>query len=126
VTVLVDTHVILWAAAEPDRLPSEIRERLADADETVYVSSVSVAEMAIKIGIGKLLIPSNPADLCEELGFIPLDLTWTAAAALVNLPRIHNDPFDRLLIAQAIVHDLTLITADAQIARYPDVRLAVI
>jgi PIN domain nuclease of toxin-antitoxin system len=120
---LCDTHVVLWAAVSPDRLDRKVREILEDGDLAVFVSSVSIAEMAIKRALGKLTLPSSPLEICQSLEFDELVLTWGHAAVVENLPAIHRDPFDRLLIAQAVAEDLTLITADSTIASYPDVRI---
>jgi PIN domain nuclease of toxin-antitoxin system len=120
---LCDTHVVLWAAASPDRLSGEVREILLDPAQLVLVSAVSIAEMAIKSALGKLTMPGTPADVAHTLGFGQLPLTWNHANRVSTLQSIHKDPFDRLLIAQAMEDDLTLITADAQVLQYRDVRL---
>ncbi len=120
---LCDTHVVLWAAADPERLDPVVRNILLDSSNWVGVSSVSIAEMVIKISLGKLSLPTPPVLMTEALGFSELPLTWNHASRLAELPMLHRDPFDRLLIAQAIDEDLTLITADAQISKYADVRL---
>lgn len=120
---LCDTHVALWAAAEPERLRPATLEILADTSVQVAVSAISIAEMVIKIGIGKLRLPVSPAELCQQLGLAQLDLTWDHASQAASLPLIHNDPFDRLLIAQAQVEGLVLITSDRLISRYPDLEL---
>jgi PIN domain nuclease of toxin-antitoxin system len=120
---LCDTHVILWAATNPLRLTAEVRGVLSDASQWVGVSSVSIAEMAIKMGLGKLSMSTTPNAMAEAMGFSELPLTWSHANRVSELPLIHRDPFDRLLIAQAIDEDLMLITADPLIAKYPDVQM---
>ena len=120
---LCDTHVIVWAAATPERLRPETREVLADTSQVALVSSVSVAEMVIKIASGKLSLPLSPMELCERMGFGELTLSWRHAERVHGLAPIHRDPFDRLLIAQAMEEDLTLITADAIVASYKGVRI---
>jgi PIN domain nuclease of toxin-antitoxin system len=89
----------------------------------VFVSSISIAEMVFKRNLGKLQLPDamSPIDLCEALQFEPLALVWAHSATVDDLPPIHRDPFDRLLIAQALAEDLTLITADADVLSYPNV-----
>lgn len=89
----------------------------------MFVSSVSIAEMAIKRSIGKLLLTASPTDICAQMDFSELPLTWAAAEHVELLPLIHRDPFDRLLIGQTIEHQLTLITADSAILQYPNVSL---
>ncbi len=120
---LLDTQVVIWAAATPSRLRPGVRDLLADPSQRVLVSSVSIAEMVIKQGIGKLVLPSGPQDLCAEMGFAALALGWNHSTQLAELPTIHRDPFDRLLICQALVEDLSLITGDDIVASYPDVRI---
>lgn len=120
---LCDTHVVLWAAGSPQRLRPEVLEILADPEERVLVSAVSIAEMVIKAGIGKLTLPVEAAELCRTLGFDELALTWHHAGLVRSLPPIHRDPFDRLLVSQAMADDLVLMTGDRTVASYPDVRI---
>jgi PIN domain nuclease of toxin-antitoxin system len=89
----------------------------------VYVSAVSIAEMVIKQSIGKLTLPVPPQQLVDDLGFHSMPLTSLESQYVGELPLIHRDPFDRLLIAQSIVGDLTMITADEQIWLYPGVAI---
>lgn len=111
-----------WAALVPDRLGIKVANILKEPGSVVFVSSVSIAEMSIKTAHGKMGLPEAPIELCRELGARPLALTWEHAQQLSSLPTMHRDPFDRLLIAQAMVEDLTLITADARILPYPNVQ----
>jgi PIN domain nuclease of toxin-antitoxin system len=120
---LLDTQIVIWASAEPEKLSEAVAHLIADPDESMFVSSVSIAEMAIKRSIGKLSLPSSPSDICVQMDFAELALTWAAAELVEQLPLIHRDPFDRLLIGQAIEHQLTLITADSTILQYPNVSL---
>ncbi len=122
-TVLLDTHVVLWAASDPARLSEAAREMIRDTGHRVVVSAVSIAEMAIKTGLGKLSLPVSPMELCRRLGFDLLDLHAAAAERLLTLPALHRDPFDRLLIAQALAGDLQLVSGDDRVLAYPDVRL---
>lgn len=120
--LLLDTQVVLWAASTPDRLPGRLREALDTSSNPAYVSAVSIAEMTIKQALGKLLLPLPPTDLCAEFGFTELPLGWSHAARVADLPPIHRDPFDRLLLATALVDGLTLVTADRTMLTYPDVQ----
>ena len=120
---LLDTHIAVWAALVPDRLGDNVARILHETANVLFISSVSIAEMTIKSGLGKLALPDTPIALGGELGALPLALTWEHAERLSSLPMLHRDPFDRLLIAQAMVEKLTLVTADAQILQYPDVEL---
>lgn len=116
--LLLDTQVVLWAGNSPDRLSGEIRARLSDASQPVVVSSVSIAEMAIKISIGKLTMPVEPVRWCRMLSLSLADLTAAEASSVSALPLIHRDPFDRLLIAQAASNNWTLVSADPTVLSY--------
>ena len=120
--VLLDTHVLLWAAGVPERLPPDARA-LIEAPETELVfSAASVWEVAIKNGLGRKDFRVDPRLLRRRLlenGYAELAVTSAHAAAVDLLPPIHKDPFDRILVAQAQVEGITLLTADARVARYP-------
>lgn len=123
---LVDTHTFLWLSSNSPRLSLDIQETLADPEHDVFFSSASAWEIAIMAGLGKLAVPADlaawlPRQLAAS-GLIALPISLEHAVAVASLPRHHRDPFDRLLIAQAIVEDMTLVTADHQFERY-DVRL---
>lgn len=119
--VLLDTHVFLWALAGSARLKAPARRMLADA-QAVYVSAASVWEIAIKARLGKIdADPVELADAIDASGFIELPITARHAAAVASLEPIHADPFDRLLIAQALSEPLRLITSDPIVARYSDI-----
>ncbi len=121
--LLLDTHVWLWWQKDDARLGPRTRHLLMHASD-VHFSAASAWEIAIKTAIGKLALPRN-ADIEAELahcGFLPLPVQIAHAERLRDLPILHRDPFDRLLIAQARVEGLTLVTADAQLAAY-DVNL---
>ncbi len=119
---LLDTHVMLWAAAASQRLAPDARATLEDLGTTLLWSPVSTAELAIKSSIGKLHLPKPLPDFLErhieQLGLTPLPLTDAHALALESLPIHHRDPFDRLLIAQAIVEAIPLISADPALGNY--------
>ena len=116
--ILLDTHLLLWAVAEPKKLPAAARKRIESAH--VFVSAASIWEVSIKAALGKL--KADAASLFAEIepaGFELLPITGEHAAAVAKLPDLHADPFDRMLIAQACVEDLTLLTADWLVAQYP-------
>jgi PIN domain nuclease of toxin-antitoxin system len=118
--LLLDTHVALWAIADSRRLNKAARGMMLDATE-VYVSAASVWEIAIKRTQGKIGIDSGTfASAVRDSGFLPLAITHVHAAGLQSLPLHHADPFDRLLIAQAIAEPLRLLTADAQLEPYSE------
>jgi PIN domain nuclease of toxin-antitoxin system len=119
VRILLDTHLLLWALADPARLPSTAR-RLIDQSE-VFVSAASIWEISIKAALGKLT--ADPREVVASLGpagFLPLAITEEHAARVAGLPPIHRDPFDRLLVAQAIVEPMRLLTTDAVLGGYGD------
>ena len=115
--LLLDTHVFLWWQADDPRLRAAIRTTIANAPQ-VYISAASAWEVAIKIALGKLLIPEPFAAGVLHSGFAPLPITLDHAARVTGLPALHSDPFDRMLVAQACAEDLTLVTADAQLRVY--------
>jgi len=122
VTWLLDTHVLLWALATPERLPAAVRQPLEDTGQPVAYSAVSIWEIAIKAAIGRVDFVANAglvADHAIKLGWRELPVSACHAARVAHLPPIHNDPFDRLLVAQAQVTGYTLITADQTVANYP-------
>ena len=114
---LADTHILLWAAGDDARLPQRHREILL-SDAQIFFSAASVWEMAIKKSIGRLKAPDNLADIFPRAGFRALDITPRHAEAVADLPNHHGDPFDRLLIVQAALEKLTIITVDKQFSRY--------
>lgn len=115
-SLLVDTNAFLWWLAGGDRLGR--RARAAIDGGRVAVSAVTVWEIAIKRALGKLTVPEDPAVAIEAEGFDRLPITFEHAEATLALPLHHRDPFDRMLIAQAQVEGLTIVTADPVFARY--------
>lgn len=120
--LLLDTHVVLWVFADPDRLSPKVRAAIIDPRNMVAVSAATVWEIEIKRQLGKLDAPDGFASLCIERGFDELPISFAHAHAAGALPRHHDDPFDRMLIAQAIVDGLDLVTADSAFRHY-DVRI---
>jgi PIN domain nuclease of toxin-antitoxin system len=121
--LLLDTHVLLWWMADDPALGDRARDAIADAGNTVWVSAASAWEMAIKSGLGRLALPGPVAEVLPPVmvdnDFSPLPITVEHALRVSQLPPVHADPFDRILIAQAISQSSTLVTADAVFARYP-------
>ena len=119
--VLLDTHVFLWAAADPARLGQQ-RARIEDSRTTLLLSAASSWEIAIKHGLDRLELPDPPSryvpDRIRRLGIVPLPIDHGDALAAGALPRLHGDPFDRMLIAQAQALDVPIVTADAALANY--------
>jgi PIN domain nuclease of toxin-antitoxin system len=116
--LLVDTHVLLWALGSPDNLSPGTRQTLIDPDNEVFVSAATAWEISIKVAIGKLRAPSDLDAQVRRLRCRPLPITFEHAIAVRDLPMIHRDPFDRMLIAQAKANGLTLVTSDKTIAQY--------
>ena len=123
-TLLLDTHVLLWANEAPERLSSEAVDALEDPANDLFVSSVSVAEIEIKRGLGKLTLRHSSHTLAARLDANWLDLTAVHAMGLRVLPYLHANPFDRLLIAQAVAEGHTLVTSDDKVLAYPVSTLA--
>lgn len=123
--LLLDTHVFLWAVAGSRLLKPAARRVIQSADE-VYVSAASIWEVAVKARLGKIdADPEALARAIEASGFVELPVRAAHAAGVAKLERHHNDPFDRLLIAQAMAEPLRLLTADPVLARYSDVVMLV-
>ncbi len=114
--LLLDTHVLLWAVLNDPRLTDWQAAAIAEAD--VYLSAASVWEIGIKRSLGKLDVPDALFDIAVDAGCRPLPITWAHAEAAAALPRHHNDPFDRMLIAQARCEGLQLASSDRNMTRY--------
>jgi len=123
---LLDTHTFLWWITENSRLSTNIYSILSDGDNELYLSAASGWEIAIKAGLGRLQLPANPEKFIAEQvqinSIIVLPIQMSHALYVYSLPAHHNDPFDRMLIAQAKLEDLTILTADPLIAKY-DVKI---
>lgn len=121
--VLLDTHVLLWALAEPHRLDGETRAMIECTDAEILFSAASIWEIAIKSGLGRRDFAFDPAEIARaalDTGFTELAVRSNAAALVGRLPLLHRDPFDRVLVAQAIVEPAALYTADRQLLPYSD------
>ena len=116
--LLLDTHTFLWAISQPERIPQCQRDEVTSLANVVYVSSVSVAEIMIKASIGKLQVDFDPNEQIIEAGFAPLDFSGADAMRLGELPFHHRDPFDRMLISQALERNLLIVTQDQAFRLY--------
>jgi PIN domain nuclease of toxin-antitoxin system len=122
VRFLLDTHLLLWAANEPDRLPVEAAALIEDEENALLFSAASIWEVAIKAGLGRADFRADAGLFRRGLidnGYVELAITSAHAAAVAALPALHRDPFDRMLVAQAQVEGLCLLTADLALAAYP-------
>jgi PIN domain nuclease of toxin-antitoxin system len=121
--LLLDTHVLLWALITPKRLAKDIRSAIENANNEVLFSAASIWEIAIKATRNKLDLGVSPDEIAVTAaasGFTELPVRSVAAAHVVKLPLHHRDPFDRILVAQAITEPATLYTADAQLKVYSE------
>jgi PIN domain nuclease of toxin-antitoxin system len=121
--LLLDTCTFLWIITDSRRLSASARELFRAPDHEVYLSSVSVWEIATKHTLGRLPLPQSPERyipaMREQHGIEPLSIDEESVLQATRLPALHHDPFDRLLVCQAIVHGLTLLTPDPLISQYP-------
>ena len=120
---LLDTHIFLWWLSDSDRLESKIYDIISDMKNEILISSATIWEIAIKEALGKLKVDVEMSEVIESSGFIELKISASCANATKKLPLIHKDPFDRMLISQAIEKDLTLISADSYIREYDYVKV---
>lgn len=119
--LLLDTQILLWAAGRPERLSAAARRQLADPANELLFSAASLWEIAIKSSLGRDDFRVEPRVLRRSLldnGYIELPVTSEHAVNVESLPDLHKDPFDRILLAQAMTEGITLLTSDAQLARY--------
>ena len=124
--ILLDTHVFLWWTIDDPQLRAEWRLALESPENAVFLSSASVWEIVIKQGLGRIRLPDDPAEWLRtyltRYGLLPLAIEHDHALAVRNLPPKHKDPFDRILIAQAVCEGMTLASADQAVRQY-DVRV---
>jgi len=116
--IIIDTHIFLWSLADPARIAKHKLIELESPTNTIYVSSITIAELMIKASLGKLQINFDPLDLALQSGFEILDFSGHDALQLLNLPFHHRDPFDRMLISQSIVTKYPFMTDDNNIKLY--------
>ena len=120
--LLLDTHLLLWAASEPDRLPEAAATAIADEGNELYFSAASIWEIVIKGGLGRDDFEVDANLLHRGLvdnGYAELAIASSHAIAVSALPSLHKDPFDRMLVAQATAEGIELITSDERLAAYP-------
>lgn len=121
--VLLDTCTFLWTLSGNPPLPPRVAEIVRNPDNHVFLSAASAWEIAIKYSAGRLQLPEHPdryvPAMREERGIAPLAVDEESALHATRLPSLHRDPFDRLIVSQAIVHGLTILTPDPTIALYP-------
>jgi PIN domain nuclease of toxin-antitoxin system len=128
VRLLLDTHILLWALIEPKRLSAEFRGVLENPEHDVLFSAASVWEMSIKAALGRAdfqVAPAAIVNAARSTGFIELPVRSAAALKVAALPHHHRDPFDRLLVAQAMTEPAALYTADAQLGAYSDLVICI-
>ena len=120
--ILLDTQVWLWMLAEPSRLSAEGRDMLLDGSTELLLSAASAWEIAIKASLGKLHLPGPPdtvvPEMMEETRVTPLPVLHSHALRVARLPHHHGDPFDRLLVAQAQLEEVPIMTADSKLLAY--------
>ena len=121
--LLLDTHVFLWYITADPKLPVTFQAAIQDPANEVYLSAASVWEIAVKFSKGALRLPVPPDRLIaaarERYGISSLPIDEESAIHVVKLPALHADPFDRMLVSQAIVHGLTIVTPDPLVTQYP-------
>jgi PIN domain nuclease of toxin-antitoxin system len=120
--LLFDTHLLLWLADDSERLSAAARDLIADADSNPFFSAASIWEISIKTNLGRADFEAEPRLVRRGLienGWVELSVTGEHAVATLDLPPIHKDPFDRILLAQARIEGMTLLTSDAVVAKYP-------
>ena len=120
--LLLDTCTFLWWTENSPRLPKGVRSAVSDPADEVYVSTASIWEISVKHHVGRLPLPQPPERFCHEQrerhGFLSLPIDEASVLQLHRLPPLHKDPFDRILVCQAIEHGMTLLTPDRLIAQY--------
>lgn len=120
--ILLDTHIFLWFISGDYRLSTDVQDAIRDCDNQVYLSVVSIWESIVKYQLGKLPLPESPEIYLpkqrDRHEIANLDLDEGSVAQLINLPSLHKDPFDRMLICQALQHGLTIATVDSAIRAY--------
>ena len=126
--ILLDTHIALWAVTDSPRLSGKAREYILDPSNTLHVSAAAVWEISIKHSLGKKHMPvsgNQALAYFTAAGYDMLSITSIHAVAVENLPSLHRDPFDRILVAQAILEPLHLLTHDRKLEEYSDLVIIV-
>ena len=121
--ILLDTHIFLWFISGDTKLSIEVRDRICNLDNEIYLSAISVWEATVKYQLGKLPLPEHPGTyLPKQRNLHQIDslaLDESSVLQLAKLPPLHRDPFDRMLICQALQNDLTIATVDTAVRAYP-------
>ncbi|PZV12323.1 MAG: PIN domain nuclease [Leptolyngbya sp.] len=121
--ILLDTHIFLWFISGDTQLSEDVRDAIRDPDNEVYLSTISVWEAIVKYQLGKLPLPEQPETYLpkqrDRHQIASLALDESSVVQLAKLPALHRDPFDRMLICQALQNDLTIATVDAAVRAYP-------
>jgi PIN domain nuclease of toxin-antitoxin system len=115
--ILLDTHIIIWWYDSPSKIKKEARKLIEDKENSLFLSAAVIWEMSIKTAIGKLELPKGLVDKAVK-DFIELPINISSTRLLATLENIHSDPFDRILISQAVANDFYLMTRDPQIQKY--------
>ena len=116
--LLLDTHTALWFFEDPSRLSSEARSAIEDSASVAFLSAASVWEWSLKRLRGKVSMPIDMTEAATRASFLELSVTWFHGTTAASLPSLHGDPFDRMLIAQALVEELVLVTRDPLVQQY--------
>ncbi len=121
--LLLDTHAFLWAIADPSRLSERARAALTDSSNILVLSTVTLWEIVVKVGLGKLSMPATPQYFASHMDHLGVRSVLPILPAhvyeLLKLPDVHKDPFDRLLVAQCRIEKMTLVSADPVLSDYP-------
>jgi PIN domain nuclease of toxin-antitoxin system len=116
--ILVDTHIFLWMLSCPEKLNNKRRYELEFSGNEVFLSAISIAELVIQSSIGKIRIDFNPLEMAQEMHLDILNFSGAHAMTLAKLPLLHKDPFDRMIIAQALSDKLNLMSDDSKFLQY--------
>ena len=116
--IIIDTHIFLWLAANPEKINKEHMQYIEDLNNTIYLSSMSIAEIMIKKSIGNLNFEADILAILEEMGIEVLDFDAQSAIMLGQLPMHHKDPFDRMIISQSIINNYKIISVDSKFKMY--------
>lgn len=116
--LLLDTHTLIWGISEPEKLSKKTKELLSDVDNIILVSTASLWELQIKRSLNKIILPEDFIPQLQKNGYELLNISYKHIERLDEIPLIHRDPFDRMLIAQSMDENVPLITKDSEIAKY--------
>lgn len=120
---LLDTHIIIWWLTDPKRIAAKASKIISDKENSIFISTASLWEMAIKKSLGRLTLPRNIVEILQTEGFQIIPIGHEEALGISDLPFVHQDPFDRILVMQAKLYNYVLITRDKNIMDYPVVTI---